>query len=71
MIGNLLRPSSVDVVVTSPPHVLTSLHAGDPERRLERVGMVKLPKGKQREIAVDLTERGRLYCEILSRERPN
>jgi hypothetical protein len=37
MIVNLLRPSSVDAVVTSPPHVLTSLHAGDPERRLKRV----------------------------------
>jgi len=36
-IGNLLRPSSVDAVVTSPPYVLVSLHAGDPERRLERV----------------------------------
>jgi tRNA G10 N-methylase Trm11 len=36
-IGNLLRPSTVDAVVTSPPYVLTSLHAGDPERRLERV----------------------------------
>jgi DNA modification methylase len=36
-IGNLLRPSFVDVVVTSPPYVLISLHAGDPERRLERV----------------------------------
>jgi len=36
-IGNLLRPSSIDAVVTSPPYVLTSLHAGDPERRLERV----------------------------------
>jgi DNA modification methylase len=36
-IGNLLRPSSVDAVVTSPPYVLISLHAGDPERRLERV----------------------------------
>jgi DNA modification methylase len=36
-IGNLLRPSSVNAVVTSPPYVLVSLHAGDPERRLERV----------------------------------
>ena len=36
-IGNLFRTSSVDAVVTSPPYVLTSLHAGDPERRLERV----------------------------------
>jgi tRNA G10 N-methylase Trm11 len=36
-IGNLLRPSSVDAVVTSHPYVLVSLHAGDPERRLERV----------------------------------
>jgi hypothetical protein len=71
MISNLLRPSSVDAVVTSPPYVLTSLHAGDPERRLERVGMVKLPKGRRRKIAVDLTERGRIYCEILSGERPN
>jgi DNA modification methylase len=37
MIGNLLRLSSVDAVVTSPPYVLVSLHARDPERRLERV----------------------------------
>jgi hypothetical protein len=37
MIGSLLRPSSVDAVVTSPPYVLTSLLAGDPERRVERV----------------------------------
>ncbi len=36
-IGNLLRFSSVDAVVTSPPYVLVSLHAGDPERRLKRV----------------------------------
>jgi tRNA G10 N-methylase Trm11 len=36
-IGNPLHPSSVDAVVTSPPYVLVSLHAGDPERRLERV----------------------------------
>jgi hypothetical protein len=36
-IGNLLCPSSVDVVVKGSPYVLTSLHAGDPERRLERV----------------------------------
>jgi tRNA G10 N-methylase Trm11 len=36
-IGNLLCPSSVDAVVTSPPYVLVSLHAGDPERRFERV----------------------------------
>jgi hypothetical protein len=35
-IGNLLHPSSVDAVVTSPPYVLISLHAGDPERRVER-----------------------------------
>jgi DNA-binding MarR family transcriptional regulator len=34
-------------------------------RRLERAGMVKLSKGRRREIAVDLTERGRIYCEIL------
>jgi uncharacterized membrane protein len=34
-------------------------------RRLERAGMVKLSKGRRREIAVDLTERGRLYCEVL------
>jgi adenosylmethionine-8-amino-7-oxononanoate aminotransferase len=36
-IGNLLRPSFVDVVITSPPYVLTSLHAGDLKRWLERV----------------------------------
>jgi DNA-binding MarR family transcriptional regulator len=35
-------------------------------KRLERAGMVKLSKGRRREIAVDLTERGRLYCEVLS-----
>jgi DNA-binding MarR family transcriptional regulator len=34
-------------------------------RRLERAGMVKLSKGRRKEIAVDLTERGRLYCEVL------
>jgi DNA-binding MarR family transcriptional regulator len=34
-------------------------------RRLERAGMVKLSKGRRREIAVELTERGRLYCEVL------
>jgi DNA-binding transcriptional ArsR family regulator len=34
-------------------------------RRLERAGMVKLLKGRRREIAVELTERGRLYCEVL------
>jgi tRNA G10 N-methylase Trm11 len=37
MISNLLRPSSVDAIVMSSPYVLTSLHAGDPVRRLERV----------------------------------
>jgi DNA modification methylase len=36
-IGQLLRPSSVDAVVTSPPYVLSSLHGGDAARRLERV----------------------------------
>jgi adenosylmethionine-8-amino-7-oxononanoate aminotransferase len=36
-IGNLLRPSFVDVVITSPPYVLTSRHAGDLKRWLERV----------------------------------
>ena len=35
-------------------------------RRLERGGMVKLSKGRRREIAVDLTERGRIYCEVVS-----
>jgi DNA-binding MarR family transcriptional regulator len=35
-------------------------------RRLERAGMVKLSKGRRREIAVELTERGRIYCEVLS-----
>jgi DNA-binding MarR family transcriptional regulator len=35
-------------------------------RRLERAGMVKLSKGRRREITVELTERGRLYCEVLS-----
>jgi CRISPR-associated protein Csa3 len=34
-------------------------------RRLERAGMVKLSKGRRREIAVELTERGRIYCEVL------
>jgi DNA-binding MarR family transcriptional regulator len=34
-------------------------------RRLERAGMVKLSKGRRREIAVELTKRGRLYCEVL------
>jgi DNA modification methylase len=34
-IGNLLRPSFVDVVITSPPYVLTSLHAGDLKRWLK------------------------------------
>jgi DNA-binding MarR family transcriptional regulator len=34
-------------------------------RRLEKAGMVKLSKGRRREIAVVLTERGRLYCEVL------
>jgi CRISPR locus-related DNA-binding protein len=34
-------------------------------RRLERAGMVKLSKGRRKEIAVDLTERGRIYCEVL------
>jgi uncharacterized membrane protein len=34
-------------------------------RRLERAGMVKLSKGRRREIAVDLTERGWFYCEVL------
>jgi DNA-binding MarR family transcriptional regulator len=37
--------------------------------RLERAGMVKLSKGRRRETAVDLTERGRIYCEILPGER--
>jgi CRISPR-associated protein Csa3 len=35
-------------------------------RRLERAGMVRLSKGRRREIAVELTERGRIYCEVLS-----
>jgi DNA-binding Lrp family transcriptional regulator len=35
-------------------------------RRLERAGMVRLSKGRRREIAVVLTERGRIYCEVLS-----
>jgi uncharacterized membrane protein len=34
-------------------------------RRLERTGMVKLSKGRRREIMADLTERGRIYCEVL------
>jgi uncharacterized membrane protein len=34
-------------------------------RRLERAGMVRLSKGRRREIAVDLTDRGRIYCEVL------
>ena len=34
-------------------------------RRLERAGMVRLSKGGRREIAVELTKRGRLYCEVL------
>jgi DNA-binding MarR family transcriptional regulator len=34
-------------------------------RRLERAGMVRLSKGRRREIAVELTERGRIYCEVL------
>jgi DNA-binding MarR family transcriptional regulator len=34
-------------------------------RRLERTGMVKLSKGRRREIAVELTEQGWLYCEVL------
>jgi len=34
-------------------------------RRLERAGMVNLSKGRRREIAVELTERGRIYCEVL------
>jgi len=34
-------------------------------RRLERAGMVRLSKGGRREIAVELTKRGRIYCEIL------
>jgi DNA-binding MarR family transcriptional regulator len=38
-------------------------------RRLERAGMVKLSKGRRREIAVDLTERGRIYCGVLSGRR--
>ncbi len=36
-IGILLRPSSVDTVVKGPPYVLISLHAGNPERTVERV----------------------------------
>jgi CRISPR locus-related DNA-binding protein len=38
-------------------------------RRLERARMVKPSKGRRREIAVDLTERGRIYCEVLPRVR--
>jgi DNA-binding transcriptional ArsR family regulator len=34
-------------------------------RRLERAGMVKLSKERRREIAVDLTERGRIYYKVL------
>jgi CRISPR-associated protein Csa3 len=34
-------------------------------RRLERAGMVRLSRGRRREIAVELTERGRIYCEVL------
>jgi CRISPR locus-related DNA-binding protein len=34
-------------------------------RRLERAGMVRLSKGGRREIAVELTERGRIYYEVL------
>jgi len=48
-IDNLLRPSSVDAVVTSPPYVLVSLHAGDPERRLERVLRVGGTRGTSSE----------------------
>jgi DNA-binding transcriptional ArsR family regulator len=40
-------------------------------RRLERAGVVKLSKGRRREIAVDITERGRIYCKILSGGCPN
>jgi uncharacterized membrane protein len=40
-------------------------------RRLERAGMVKLSKGRRREIAVDLTERGLIYWEILTGRRLN
>jgi DNA-binding transcriptional ArsR family regulator len=38
-------------------------------RRLERAGMVMLSKGRRREIAVDFTERGWLYCGVLSGRR--
>jgi CRISPR locus-related DNA-binding protein len=38
-------------------------------RRLERAGMVRLSKGRRREIAVNLTERGWLYCGVLSGRR--
>jgi DNA-binding MarR family transcriptional regulator len=34
-------------------------------RRLARAGMVRLSKGRRKAIAVELTERGRIYCEIL------
>jgi len=34
-------------------------------RRLERAGMVRLSKGWRREIAVELTERGQIYREVL------
>jgi uncharacterized membrane protein len=40
-------------------------------RRLERAGMVMLSKGRRREIAVDLTERGLIYWEILTGRRLN
>jgi uncharacterized membrane protein len=36
-------------------------------RRLERAGMVKLSMGRRREIAVELTERGQIYSEVLSK----
>jgi DNA-binding IclR family transcriptional regulator len=34
-------------------------------RRLERAGMVRLSKGGRKEIAVEPTERGWVYCEVL------
>ena len=37
LVGDLLRGSSADSVATSPPYVLSSLHAGDPSKRLGRV----------------------------------
>jgi DNA-binding transcriptional ArsR family regulator len=40
-------------------------------RRLERAGMVMFSKGRRREIAVDLTERGLIYWEILTGRRLN